>query len=187
VAQPTASQFWTSLDAAQTVGGWGSFTAQILTFRNGWGKSFGTIGYSGDANRLKMADVWNYKWQCAADSSATVASTDGSQCAPTYKVSAPGKAAEVDTKTNLNAVNMVTAVSLWSTGDTAGTPGDILWSLNGFKISFTNSKWASAVVGLTPIASPEAATDAKSLTGLAGAQALVASSAAALAVAAALY
>jgi hypothetical protein len=45
-SQPTAQQFWTSLDAAQTIGGWGSFTASVLQFRDGWGKSFGTIGYS---------------------------------------------------------------------------------------------------------------------------------------------
>jgi hypothetical protein len=47
--------------------------------------------------------------------------------------------------------------------------------------------WKSGIVPLTTIAAPTAATDAKSLSGLAGAQALVASSAAALAAAAALY
>jgi len=26
-SQPTTQQFWTSLDAAQSIGGWGSFTA----------------------------------------------------------------------------------------------------------------------------------------------------------------
>jgi hypothetical protein len=57
-AAPLASEVWTSLAAAQTVGGWGSFTAHILRFRNGWGKSFGTIGYDGTG--AAMSDVWNY-------------------------------------------------------------------------------------------------------------------------------
>jgi hypothetical protein len=59
-ATPKAAQFWSNLSAAQTVGGWGSFTATVFKFRNGWGKSFGTLGYSGDANSLNMSDVWNY-------------------------------------------------------------------------------------------------------------------------------
>jgi len=61
-ASPASSQIWTNLAAAQTVGGWGSFTATVFTYRKGWGKSFGTIGYSGDADKLKMGDVWHYKW-----------------------------------------------------------------------------------------------------------------------------
>jgi hypothetical protein len=84
-------------------------------------------------------------------------------------------------------VKMVTAVSLWSTANMATTQSDIAWAASNFQLTFTAGAWKSAVVGLTPIASPEQATDAKPLTGLAGAQALVASSAAALAVAAALY
>lgn len=59
-ASPTASQVWTNLSAAQTVGGWGSFTAATYTYRNGWGKSFGTIGY--DGNTASIADVWNPNW-----------------------------------------------------------------------------------------------------------------------------
>merc|ERR1711998_207395 len=41
-AQPTAQQFWTDLGAAQSLGGWGSFTAQAFTYR-ALSKSFGTI------------------------------------------------------------------------------------------------------------------------------------------------
>jgi len=48
-AQPTSGSFWTNQGAAESVGGWGSFTAQIISFKSGWGKSFGTIGFSGDA------------------------------------------------------------------------------------------------------------------------------------------
>merc|ERR1719272_534727 len=74
-SQPTSGTFWTSLLAAQTVGGWGSFTAQVITYRNGWSKSFGTIGYSGDANAMTMSAVWNYKWTCAATTGQTSAAT----------------------------------------------------------------------------------------------------------------
>ena len=59
-AAPAASQIWTNLAAAQTLGGWGSFTAATYTYRNGWGKSFGTIGY--DGNTASIADVWNPAW-----------------------------------------------------------------------------------------------------------------------------
>jgi len=65
--QPTNQEFWLSLPAAQSIGGWGSFTAQILKYREGWGKSFGTLGYSGDADKEAISQVWNYKWMCAAN------------------------------------------------------------------------------------------------------------------------
>jgi len=62
-----------------------------------------------------------------------------------------------------------------------------VWSKSGLTLTFSTGQWKSGIVPLTAITLPTGATDAKSLTGLAGAQALVASSAAALAVAAALY
>ena len=65
-SNPTSQQFWATISSAQTVGGWGSFTAQVLRYRNGWGKSFGTIGYSGDSTHTSRAAVWNYKWTCGA-------------------------------------------------------------------------------------------------------------------------
>jgi len=84
---------------------------------------------------------------------------------------------------------MITAVSLWSTALSATSGAAYAWGTtnNGFGITFKEGAWASGIVPLTAIAAPTAATAAKSLTGIAGAQALVASSAAALAVAAALY
>ena len=60
VANPAATQVWTNRSAAETLGGWGTFTASIFTFRNGWGKSFGTIGY--DGNTASIADVWKSSW-----------------------------------------------------------------------------------------------------------------------------
>lgn len=183
-ASPTASQFWTNLAAAQTVGGWGSFTATILRYRKGWGKTFGTIGY--DGSTTAMGDVWNYKWTCTAVTNEVSAT---SQCAPTYTSTTAGGVATTSVAPAINTINMVVAVSLWSTANTATTVADQSFAAakNGFSIVFSSGAWASGIVGLTPIAAPTAATAAKSLSGIAGAQALVASSAAALAVAAALY
>jgi len=83
---------------------------------------------------------------------------------------------------------MITAVSLWSSVQKQADDTKGVWAgKNGLSIVFTGGAWKSSIVALTPMADPTAASDAKSLTGLAGAQALVASSAAALAVAAALY
>lgn len=75
-AQPTAQQFWTSLDAAQTIGGWGVFTAQIFTYRAGYGKSFGTIGYSGESTSGSLSAVWNYVWTCSADTQSNQGPTE---------------------------------------------------------------------------------------------------------------
>jgi len=46
-AQPTHAQFWINGEGAALAsgGGWGSFTAAVIKFRDGWGKSYGTIGY----------------------------------------------------------------------------------------------------------------------------------------------
>ena len=89
---------------------------------------------------------------------------------------------------------MVTVVSLWATANTntanasgSTIPAKYLWSANGFQITFKASAWKSGIVGLTPIPANAAPVAAKSLSGIAGAQALAATSAAALAVAAALY
>lgn len=45
--QPKTNEFWLVDDSVplQTGGGWGSFTAAVIKYRDGWGKSFGTIGY----------------------------------------------------------------------------------------------------------------------------------------------
>jgi len=81
--QPTNQQFWLSMDAANTTGGWGVFTAQSLTYREGWGKSFGTIGYSSstDTTQLTSGAVWNYLWTCGA------AGVAGTLCDKTYTAS----------------------------------------------------------------------------------------------------
>ena len=43
---PKTSQFWVDeATALATGGGWGSFTAAVIRYRDGWGKSYGTIGW----------------------------------------------------------------------------------------------------------------------------------------------
>lgn len=137
-----------------------------------------------------MSDVWNYKWTCAANSVVGAAASTTSQCANTYSAT-PGLAASTGIQTNANTVKMITVVSLWATSN-SNTAGDVaptttLWATNGFKLTFTGSDWKSGIVGLTALPVNTAPVAAKSLTGIAGAQALAATSAAALAVAAALY
>jgi len=139
-ASPTASQFWTNLSAAQTVGGWGSFTATVFKYRNGWGKSFGTIGYSGDANSLKMSDVWNYTWTCSVATGAAVntvypASTlTNTQCAPSYTATA-GSPATISGIGPLNTVGMISVVSLWSTvNGAASLTAKGKWDVSGFAL-----------------------------------------------------
>jgi len=113
--QPTNQQFWTSRDAAMTTGGWGTFTAQILTYRNGFGKSFGTIGYSGDSNKLAKSVTWNYLWTCG------VAGVAGALCDKTYSVTA-NTSTTVAGPTAINAVPLYVAVTLWSAGTAGSTP-----------------------------------------------------------------
>jgi len=117
-AQPTNQQFWTSLDAAQSIGGWGSFTAQIITYREGWGKSFGTIGYSGDAAKETMSQVWNYKWMCGTASG--VSPTANQACDATYSTTTDATAATSPyTTTAANTTfTFFVAISLWSNGNT---------------------------------------------------------------------
>lgn len=189
-AQPTSQQFWTSLLAAQTVGGWGSFTAQVITYRNAWSKSFGTIGYSGDSTAMSMSAVWNYKWTCTGVSGAPAQSSSAT-CDATY-TAATDATTSSNTATGTNAtVRLVSVISLWSTGNTnsdaaLATAG--AWTnKQDLKLTWTPSAWSQALAGLSAIAAPVAATDATQLTGVAGAHALAASAAAALTVAAALY
>ena len=187
---PTAQQIWTNITAAQTVGGWGSFTAQVLRYRNLWGKSFGTIGYSGAATN-DLSAVWNYKWTCATTDEAKGPGT--TPCDATYGGSnaTPSTTPGAENTT----VSLISVVSLWSTAnkmETSTTNSALIditaFSVaSSFKLTWTPKAWSGSLVALTAIAAPVAATAAKGLSGVAGAQALAATSAAALAVAAALY
>jgi len=62
--QPATNQFWLVDDSVPlaTGGGWGSFTAAVLTYRKGWGKSFGTIGYEDNTDSAKMGAVYKQAW-----------------------------------------------------------------------------------------------------------------------------
>jgi hypothetical protein len=85
---------------------------------------------------------------------------------------------------------MISVVSLWSTSNGSAPVVAYTiqgWAVNGFKLTFNGSAWNSGIVGLKPLTANTAPVAATSLSGIAGAQALAATSAAALAVAAALY
>lgn len=209
-AQPTAQEFWYSADAAQTIGGWGAWTAQLLTYREGWGKSFGTIGYSwndASGNATKMGQVWNQRWMCNSGGSASATTA----CAAPYSVSADatsGTAQSVVANTGATTstgsfgwgqARFVSVVSLWSLGD-AQTGGGFATSgawynaacttacQQSFVLTWSKATWSTELPLLSAaITAPAAPTAASSLTGIAGAQALAASAAAALATAAALY
>lgn len=123
-AQPTAQQFWTSLSAAQTIGGWGSWTAHILAYRAGWGKSFGTIGYSGGSSSGALSAVWKYEWTCGGSSSATQGPTV--PCQKTYAgvANTAASTAVTGTPTPTNATaRLMVVVSLWSLGNTNTVSG----------------------------------------------------------------
>lgn len=73
--QPAANNFWITDDSVPlaTGGGWGSFTAAVLSWRENWGKSYGTIGYESSTNNTKwntMGAVYNPKLYCIATSTA---------------------------------------------------------------------------------------------------------------------
>jgi hypothetical protein len=192
-AQPSAQQFWTSLSAAQSIGGWGSWTATILTYRAGWGKSFGTIGYSGDANKAGLSAVWKYEWTCGASSTAAQGPTVPCELAyasVSSGAASAGLASSGNTTANATA-RLVVVVSLWSLGNSStvsATATAGAWTTKqSLALTWTGAAWSTALASLGAIAAPTPATAAASLSGIAGAQALAASTAAALAAAAALY
>jgi len=121
-ANPAAGGFWTNQAAAASVGGWGIFTAQILSFRNAFGKSFGTIGFSGDAKAQLMSQVWNMPWMCMATDTTVAIQADTNACQASYSAVANG-AAGTASATAVNASGtaaggrLVVVVSLWSKGD----------------------------------------------------------------------
>lgn len=183
--QPTNQQFWTSQLAAETIGGWGTFTAQILAYRNGWGKSFGTIGYSGDAKMLDKSTVWYYPWTCTTGTGVV-----GELCDKIYNSGANNITTAPPTVNAVNAVPLYVAVSLWSIGNAGGsgvTATAAFVGKSNFVLTFSSKAWDTSIIGYKPFTALTATTAASSLTGIAGAQALAASAAAALAAAAALY
>jgi hypothetical protein len=188
--QPTAANFWTSEQAALVAGGWGSFTAATIKYRNGWGKSFGTIGYSdaGTTGWNGLAQVYNQQWQCSHSGTGTtflVTPSATTACPATYTAIA----GTLGTAAN-NTVNFYVAISVWAVKTTSAGVGTIFGTTgtnsSNFSLEFTIGTWSSALQLAAPGAMA-AATAASSLTGVAGAHALAASAAAALATAAALY
>lgn len=188
--QPTAANFWTSEQAALVAGGWGSFTAATIKYRNGWGKSFGTIGYSNASTTgwNGLGQVYNQLWQCShAGTGSTFSPT------PTATTACPLNYTAIATSATPsdNAVYFYVALSVWAVAITATGTANQFTATTGasnsaFALEFTIGTWSSALQLAAPGAMA-AATAASSLTGVAGAHALAASAAAALATAATLY
>jgi hypothetical protein len=66
-SQPGTAEFWLADEGPSLAsgGGWGSFTAAVLKFRNGWGKSYGTIGWeqvSANTSWNSYGAVYNQNW-----------------------------------------------------------------------------------------------------------------------------
>ena len=165
-----------------------------MTYRAGWGKSFGSIGFSGDFSTMNF--VWNNDWMCVTGvtQSNTAACGQNKVSAGTSPVdssTAPNKVVANTDVFNVSgtatAANFVVAVSLWSLGDYAASGlADAAWSTKSdMIIEFIGADWSTVVPALTTAISYSGKpTPADTLSGIAGAQALAASSAAVLALAA---
>jgi len=124
-------------------------------------------------------------------------------CANNKVVAGGNAAAPADTVTAVVDFNesgktasaqFISVISLWALGDknsdgtvnTAWTSPNKPWNgVSDFKVTFTGAAWSATLPALTAAISYDAAPGkADSLTGIAGAQALAASSAAVLALAA---
>jgi hypothetical protein len=170
-----------------------------MTYRAGWGKSFGTIGFGGGA-QTTMNYVWNNDWMCP-DRGTAVAQSNTAPCGQNKYSPGSGSTADVpvgsvantagsnlNKDANATSVQFVIAVSLWSLGNkkTGGAAiTDAFKTNNDLKITFTGQDWGTELPALTSaISYSTAPTKADTLSGIAGAQALAASSAAVLALAA---
>jgi len=107
--QPATTDFWIADESVPlaTGGGWGSFTAAVLKFRAGWGKSYGTIGYNKTADST-MGAVYQAAWQCGS-------TTAGGACPKTYTGSLISAAGTATSTVVANKVKFYVAISLWST------------------------------------------------------------------------
>jgi hypothetical protein len=188
--QPATNQFWIVDDSVPlaTGGGWGSFTATVLKYRDAWGKSYGTIGYESTANASfsAMGAVYKDLWQCG-----TVTGTTTGACPMNYST-ATAALANASVAPSVNSVKFYVAVSLWSTQSSAADYRFTTTCASGstgscFKLLWASGTWNDVLNKIAAPAAMAAGTAADSLTGIVGAQALAASAAAALAAAAALY
>lgn len=196
--QPATGVFWLNDDgpSLQTGGGWGSWTASVMTYRDDWGKVFGTIGYqltTGTANASWNAKgaVYNQAWQCSATTVTTPAPSATTACPQKYTGATYAVVGTAGTP-DANAILFYMAVSLWTTKTDASIDYAMAAACTGaniscFQITFSKGSWAPGLNALVAPASMAAAGAADSLSGIVGAQALAASAAAALAAAAALY
>jgi len=193
--QPATNQFWIVDDSVPlaTGGGWGSFTATVLKYRDAWGKSYGTIGYQATsaASYKAMGAVYKDLWQCGTTTGTTTGACPMHYSAATAAVAGTGAAPTANATTS-PGVRFYIAVSLWSTKSDATNYAFTATCATGaagscFKLMFVAGTWNDVLNKIAAPAAMAAGTAADSLTGIVGAQALAASAAAALAAAAALY
>merc|ERR1719389_412546 len=161
-----------------------------MTYRSGWGKSFGTIGFSTDT---KSSFVWNNNWMCIDSTQGDTLACANNKVTSAGTAAAPastvGAVTVFNESGNAGSAQFVTTVSLWSLGDKnsdSSTNTAATWkSKSDVKITFTGETWSNTIPALTAaITYSSAPSAASSLTGIAGAQALAVSSAAVLALAA---
>jgi hypothetical protein len=142
-----------------------------------------------------MSYVWSNNWMCS-DKSGTQSTTTA--CAPNKITAGSGDTNNTPNKVvaDVSAFNasgagvlFVSTVSLWSLGNNNGDSGTLTnagWNgKSDFKLTWTGKSWSNTLPALTAAVSYNTAPGAAdSLKGIAGAQALAASSAAVLALAA---
>merc|ERR1711918_251240 len=142
-------------------GGWGSFTAAVLTFRDGFGKSYGTIGYESSTNTSysAMGAAYNPKFFC------TSAAVAGSCTAP-YGSATVSSAGTAGTPV-ANATMLYVAISLWSAGSDATTfnftkecTTTSAANVSCLQLTWVKGTWSTTMSGLTAPASMAAAAAA---------------------------
>jgi len=118
-----------------------------MTYRAGFGKSFGTIGFS---SNMDMNLVWNNNWMCNSTSTPGDAVACGKNLVTAGtgdSTAAPNKAIAAVTALNVsgtaNSAQFITVISLWSLGmdlsgsaDPAVTNAAVWSNLSSLKLTF---------------------------------------------------
>lgn len=177
--------------ALATGGGWGSFTAAVIRYRESWGKSYGTIGWEATTvtDWDKKGAVYDRTYYCGDSSALAAAITAGTCPASQYSSMSSISVGTAAARTTANSVTFYVALSVWSEGESQDiTFGCTAGTTNCFTLTFHKGTWSSTVAaGLQAPVLPSPPGEASSLSGVVRAQALTASAAAALAAAAVLY
>jgi len=112
---PKTSQFWVDeATALATGGGWGSFTAAVIRYRDGWGKSYGTIGWEATTatDWQKKGAVYDRAYYCGDLAAAQAAGT----CPQQITGASPTSAGTAAARTAASTTVFYVALSIWSEG-----------------------------------------------------------------------